>query len=120
MKMAGTIGATTATNSIFQGKIPPYKPHTSLRVPSEIRHLHASYGIKSPRSIVIFFAMAEEVNHNNHSAEVKEPPSKIQKVDSENGIVQAPVPFFRVKKLSDKAILPSRATLHSAGYDLSR
>ncbi|EPS71214.1 hypothetical protein M569_03547, partial [Genlisea aurea] len=28
-------------------------------------------------------------------------------------------PFFRVKKLSDKAILPSRGSQLSAGYDLS-
>ncbi|KAG4920439.1 hypothetical protein AAZX31_18G048300 [Glycine max] len=34
-----------------------------------------------------------------------------------NGVVSAT--FFRVKKLSDKAVLPSRASPLSAGYDLS-
>lgn len=64
--------------------------------------------------------MGQEVNHQNQSPEIKEPTSKIRKLAHENGVSPAPGPFFRVKKLSDKAILPSRASPLSAGYDLSR
>ena len=39
---------------------------------------------------------------------------------AQNGDVSAePAPLLRVKKLSDKAIIPSRASPLSAGYDLS-
>ncbi|XP_027094271.1 deoxyuridine 5'-triphosphate nucleotidohydrolase [Coffea arabica] len=64
--------------------------------------------------------MAEEMNLQNHSPEVKEPTPEILKLGPENGLIQsATAPFFRVKKLSDKAVLPSRASSLSAGYDLS-
>ncbi|PHT29080.1 Deoxyuridine 5'-triphosphate nucleotidohydrolase [Capsicum baccatum] len=53
------------------------------------------------------------------SPEIKEPSPKIQKLDHpENGAVPE-TPFFRVKKLSENAVLPSRASPLSAGYDLS-
>lgn len=56
----------------------------------------------------------------NASPEIKEPTPKIQKID-ENGVHSTrPAHFFRVKKLSEKAILPSRGSPLSAGYDLSR
>ncbi|KAK4270198.1 hypothetical protein QN277_023265 [Acacia crassicarpa] len=57
----------------------------------------------------------------SNGCEVQEPSPKIQKVEH-NSVVKNPptfVPFLRVKKLSDKAILPSRASARSAGYDLS-
>ncbi|TMW99199.1 hypothetical protein EJD97_002909 [Solanum chilense] len=51
-----------------------------------------------------------------NSPEITEPSPKVQKLDHpENGNV----PFFRVKKLSENAVLPSRASSLSAGYDLS-
>ncbi|KAK1389343.1 Deoxyuridine 5'-triphosphate nucleotidohydrolase [Heracleum sosnowskyi] len=54
-----------------------------------------------------------------NSPEIKEPTPKIQKID-ENGIHPTrPAHYFRVKKLSEKAILPSRGSPLSAGYDLS-
>lgn len=55
-----------------------------------------------------------------NSPEIIEPSPKIQKLDHpENGNVHE-IPFFRVKKLSESAVLPSRASPLSAGYDLSR
>lgn len=57
----------------------------------------------------------------NNGIEVKEPSPKIPKLDH-NGVhdvPQCPPSPLRVKKLSDKAVLPSRASPLSAGYDLS-
>lgn len=57
----------------------------------------------------------------SNGCEVMEPSPKIQKVEHD-GVAENPqafVPYLRVKKLSDKAILPSRASSLSAGYDLS-
>ncbi|KMZ64842.1 dUTP diphosphatase [Zostera marina] len=53
--------------------------------------------------------------------EVENVPSKLQKLhhhdnSDSDGIS---IPFFHVKKLSEKANLPSRASPLSAGYDLS-
>ncbi|EEF52557.1 deoxyuridine 5'-triphosphate nucleotidohydrolase, putative [Ricinus communis] len=59
-----------------------------------------------------------EIQNNSSSPEVKEPSPKIPKLQK-NGNGQASDSFFRVKKLSDKAILPTRGSLLSAGYDLS-
>ncbi|KAI3439635.1 Deoxyuridine 5'-triphosphate nucleotidohydrolase (dUTPase) [Psidium guajava] len=53
--------------------------------------------------------------------EIEERCPKIPKL-RENGVVGAanePTSLLRVKKLSDKAVLPSRASPFSAGYDLS-
>lgn len=41
---------------------------------------------------------------------VQEPPQKISKIS----------PLLKVKKLSEKAVLPSRGSALAAGYDLSR
>lgn len=120
-KMVGTLAPLISRQMPFYRATFLHKTPTLLFGSHRKYAIHplASSGIKSSRSLAIFSAMGEEVNHNTHIVEVKEPPSKIRKVDKENGIGKAAVPFFRVKKLSDKAILPSRATLHSAGYDLS-
>nr|KYP71569.1 Deoxyuridine 5'-triphosphate nucleotidohydrolase [Cajanus cajan] len=56
-----------------------------------------------------------ESHANNGSCE---PLLKIPKL-YQNDDVSATAPFLRVKKLSDKAVLPSRASPLSAGYDLS-
>ncbi|KAJ8572838.1 hypothetical protein K7X08_009349 [Anisodus acutangulus] len=54
-----------------------------------------------------------------NSPEIKEPCPKIQKLEhTQNGNV-AEIPLFKVKKLSENAVLPSRASPLSAGYDLS-
>ncbi|KAL2317335.1 hypothetical protein Fmac_031211 [Flemingia macrophylla] len=47
-----------------------------------------------------------------------EPALKIRKLQ-QNDDVSAVAPLLRVKRLSDKAVLPSRASPLSAGYDLS-
>jgi dUTP pyrophosphatase len=41
---------------------------------------------------------------------IQEPPQKISKIAA----------LFKVKKLSEKAVLPSRGSALAAGYDLSR
>ncbi|KAK9113128.1 hypothetical protein Scep_020647 [Stephania cephalantha] len=68
------------------------------------------------------------------SAEISEPSPKVQKTDAGNGVAASKdrvdeaavvaaasvvVPLLKVKKLSEKAILPSRGSPLSAGYDLS-
>lgn len=58
----------------------------------------------------------------NRTPEIKEPNPKIPKLQ-QNGDSEAHhefTSFLRVKKLSEKAILPSRASPLSAGFDLSR
>ncbi|OVA04039.1 DeoxyUTP pyrophosphatase [Macleaya cordata] len=63
----------------------------------------------------------QESPQNNDTSEIKEPALKIQKVD-ENGVSEVPsklLPLLKVKKLSEKAVTPSRASPLSAGYDLS-
>ncbi|CAL0317740.1 unnamed protein product [Lupinus luteus] len=67
--------------------------------------------------------MAQPQSHsestiNTNGSEVQEPLPKIPKLH-QNGDVSADTPFLRVKKLSDKAVLPSRGSTLSAGYDLS-
>ncbi|KAL1220214.1 Deoxyuridine 5'-triphosphate nucleotidohydrolase [Cardamine amara subsp. amara] len=49
---------------------------------------------------------------------VNEPLPKLQKLDR-NGVHGDSSPFFKVKKLSEKAVLPTRGSSLSAGYDLS-
>ncbi|XWS25747.1 hypothetical protein CRYUN_Cryun27aG0094300 [Craigia yunnanensis] len=63
-------------------------------------------------------AQAEQLNN---SPEIKEPFPKDPKL-SQNGVhevTQGPVSLLRVKKLSEKAVLPSRGSPLAAGYDLS-
>lgn len=65
--------------------------------------------------------MADQ-NPQINGSEVKEPTQKVQKID-QNGVHVTPNsvtnPFLKVRKLSEKAVLPSRASPLSAGYDLS-
>lgn len=68
--------------------------------------------------------MAEN-NPKTQSPEIKEPTTKLQKIEThenQNGNNQSfnTVSFFKVKKHSEKAVIPSRGSLLSAGYDLSR
>ncbi|CAH9062624.1 unnamed protein product [Cuscuta europaea] len=58
-------------------------------------------------------------NQSSASPEISEPTLKIPKLDHhQNGAVSGS-PYFRVKKLSEKAVLPSRGSPLSVGYDLS-
>ncbi|CAL1355933.1 unnamed protein product [Linum trigynum] len=67
--------------------------------------------------------MADAAEIKNGSTEIQEPSPKIQKLDQQNGVHSAPIAadgsFFKVKKLSPKAVLPTRGSPLSAGYDLS-
>ncbi|XP_057458790.1 deoxyuridine 5'-triphosphate nucleotidohydrolase-like isoform X2 [Lotus japonicus] len=60
--------------------------------------------------------MAE--SHTSNGSEIQEPSPKIPKLHQNDDISNIP-PLLRVKKLSDKAVLPARASHLSAGYDLS-
>lgn len=64
--------------------------------------------------------MVQAVQNSSH--EIKEPAPKIPKLQENcaHEVSENPISLFRVKKLSDKAILPARASALSAGYDLSR
>ncbi|VFQ58899.1 unnamed protein product [Cuscuta campestris] len=53
------------------------------------------------------------------SLEISEPMPKIPKLDHHQKGTVSEAPYFRVKKLSEKAVLPSRGSPLSAGYDLS-
>ncbi|GLT58045.1 hypothetical protein SLA2020_309710 [Shorea laevis] len=67
-----------------------------------------------------FTTMAQAEIQSN-SPEILEPSPKIQKLD-QNGVDEVPqssFPLLKVKKLSEKAVLPSRGSPLSAGYDLS-
>ncbi|XP_075494957.1 deoxyuridine 5'-triphosphate nucleotidohydrolase [Primulina tabacum] len=66
--------------------------------------------------------MAQFVENQNDCIEMEEPLMKIPKLqqnglsgDKPHGITS----FLKVKKLSEKAVLPSRGSSLSAGYDLS-
>lgn len=58
----------------------------------------------------------------NNAPEINDPPTKLPKLH-ENGVHQLSqrnASFFRVKKLSENAVIPTRGSPLSAGYDLSR
>ncbi|KAL1534851.1 dUTP diphosphatase [Salvia divinorum] len=67
--------------------------------------------------------MSRGAQNPNHTPEIQEPLTKIQKIHDHNGVSEAKptaiAPFLRVKRLSEKAVLPSRGSPLSAGYDLS-
>ncbi|XP_062079727.1 deoxyuridine 5'-triphosphate nucleotidohydrolase-like [Humulus lupulus] len=57
----------------------------------------------------------------NNAPEINDPPTKLPKL-RENGVhqpAQSSTSFFRVKRLSEKAVIPTRGSPLSAGYDLS-
>ncbi|CAA3019812.1 deoxyuridine 5 -triphosphate nucleotidohydrolase-like [Olea europaea subsp. europaea] len=76
---------------------------------------------RSPHKKICPFTLEMAQTVANHNPEIKEPNPKIPKLQ-QNGDPEAPheiTSFLRVKKLSEKAVLPSRASPLSAGYDLS-
>ena len=98
---------------------PLFKPN-----PSSPQFLNLSF-CKYPflnRSFSKAITMAQP-DLQNHSPEIKEPSLKIQKL-GQNGVAaeisRDPISLLRVKKLSEKAVLPCRGSPLSAGYDLSR
>ena len=117
-KMAGKLGAKTRETP-FLVAIPLFKPN-----PYSTRSLKLSF-CKYPflnRSFSTVLTMAQP-DLQNHSPEIKEPSLKIPKL-GQNGVAaeisKDPISLLRVKKLSEKAVLPSRGSPLSAGYDLSR
>ncbi|XP_057458789.1 deoxyuridine 5'-triphosphate nucleotidohydrolase-like isoform X1 [Lotus japonicus] len=69
-----------------------------------------------PTPSISLARMAE--SHTSNGSEIQEPSPKIPKLHQNDDISNIP-PLLRVKKLSDKAVLPARASHLSAGYDLS-
>ncbi|KAL0391977.1 UNVERIFIED_CONTAM: Deoxyuridine 5'-triphosphate nucleotidohydrolase [Sesamum radiatum] len=117
--MAGILGAILR-NPIFPGTFPPYNPHFSLITSTFVNFLQSRN--PSRRICARQLIMAQAAENPNHAPEIEEPSPKIQKIH-QNGISEnkthETAPFLRVKKLSEKAVLPSRASPLSAGYDLS-
>ncbi|KAL6574315.1 hypothetical protein OROHE_001219 [Orobanche hederae] len=66
--------------------------------------------------------MDQAAENPNYTPEIQEPLPKIQNIH-DDGVSDAKPsaipPFLRVKRHSEKAVLPSRASPLSAGYDLS-
>ncbi|KAG4955104.1 hypothetical protein GLYMA_14G207800v4 [Glycine max] len=89
--------------------LPLYKPYPHLQFPFLSSNLSIHHRVSS-------MAQPQPESHATNGSH--EPLLKIPKLH-QNGDVSATAPFLRVKKLSDKAVLPSRASPLSAGYDLS-
>ncbi|GFQ01788.1 deoxyuridine 5'-triphosphate nucleotidohydrolase [Phtheirospermum japonicum] len=115
--MAGIPGA------IFRNAQFPmiFRPFNSVFVPNTlvICKLNRS---KSRKISYFAISMAQAAENPNRSPEIEEPLPKIQKIHG-NGVCVSEAlgvaPFLKVKKLSEKAVLPSRGSSLSAGYDLS-
>lgn len=117
-EMAGMLGAILR-NPIFRATFPPFNPHFAL-ITSTLCQFPRN---PSRRICARALIMAQAAENPNHAPEIEEPSPKIQKIH-QNGVSEnkthESAPFLRVKKLSEKAVLPSRASPLSAGYDLSR
>ncbi|XP_006650392.1 deoxyuridine 5'-triphosphate nucleotidohydrolase [Oryza brachyantha] len=108
--MAGKLGAICSSRLAA----PVFNHHgRRLRFPSispapllRISHHHLRQRALSP---IVAPAMATASNGNATAAAEHEPPHKVARV----------APLLKVKKLSEKAVLPSRGSAHAAGYDLS-
>ncbi|CAI9297893.1 unnamed protein product [Lactuca saligna] len=73
-----------------------------------------------PRTLSLagYFIPISAMSHNG-GPEIEGPIPKVQKIDDRNGNSDHQQPLFRVKKLSEKAILPARGSSLAAGYDFS-
>ncbi|TXG52248.1 hypothetical protein EZV62_021417 [Acer yangbiense] len=117
--MAGTIGAIILGRSQTV-EFSLYK-YTKL---SETLHRKYHCKIFHRLSTQIVHKMTVQSELQNGSPEVKEPSPKIPKLH-QNGVhgkaslQDTTVSLLRVKKLSEKAVLPSRGSPLAAGYDLS-
>lgn len=114
--MAGKIGAIFDHGAFLIG-LPLFKPysHASNSAPPNFINFRLIFPFsRFSRTL----AMAQ-----NDISEVNEPLPKVPKLAHENGDSEKSSnssTLLRVKKLSEKAVLPSRASALSAGYDLSR
>lgn len=115
--MAGKFGAiySRAAGCLFSPRPRSLHLHST---PTPARFLHFPRRLH-PRSLSTVAmaasngaAATDSVQEHPAAAtdSVQEPPQKISKIS----------PLLKVKKLSDKAVLPSRGSALAAGYDLSR
>lgn len=112
--MAGNIGAIV-DNGAFLSRLPLYNPHLS---PSNSKSNFINFRYDSHFSQTLTMAQ-----NGTSEVQVSVRSPKVQKLTHENGEsedVTKSSMRLRVKKLSEKAVLPSRASALSAGYDLSR
>ncbi|CAH1432393.1 unnamed protein product [Lactuca virosa] len=111
--MAGTLGAIPRTLSLAGYFIPskPY-PYRQYRPPT------SRFSLVNFSSKPSFLWPVSAMSHNG-SPEIEGLIPKVQKIDDRNGNSDHQQPLFRVKKLSEKAILPARGSSLAAGYDLS-
>lgn len=108
---AGKFGGMRALGAFSVSLLPPlYKPYPPSLLPSSI------LSISRYRSVSTMAQPQPESHATNGSCQ---PSPKIPKLHQNDDVSSTP-PFLRVKKLSDRAVLPSRASPLSAGYDLSR
>lgn len=116
--MAGIFGATIPiTSSLASPSLykRPQSPYLTQRTVNSKHPYHCCRG-----SLPRVLRMAQQ-DLSNGSHEVKEPAPKIAKLHHNGDVSEnTAAGFLRVKKLSEKAVLPSRGSPLSAGYDLSR
>ncbi|CAA3005300.1 deoxyuridine 5 -triphosphate nucleotidohydrolase [Olea europaea subsp. europaea] len=112
--MAGILGAISLQSLFYLILTIWHLQSMKIEIPLRCK----STTSQSRKIFSLAFRMAQAVETQNGNPEIKEPTPKIQKLHN-NGVSHEIVSFLRVKKLSDKASLPSRASLLSAGYDLS-
>ncbi|CAN1163664.1 Deoxyuridine 5'-triphosphate nucleotidohydrolase, partial [Linum perenne] len=93
-------------------------PTSTAASPQSLKPSPSRKSIVTP---ILLSKMSQQAEIKNGSPEVKEPSPKIPKLDHDSS-VDGPTSlsfFFKVKKLSEKAVLPTRGSPLSAGYDLS-
>ncbi|XP_009365599.1 deoxyuridine 5'-triphosphate nucleotidohydrolase [Pyrus x bretschneideri] len=113
--MAGKLGAIERETPLF-ATLSLFKQTPSSHLPPKFGH--CQYPPHCRRCLWQALRMAQQ-DAQNGSHEVKEPTPKIAKLHENGDVSGNAAHFFRVKKLSEKAVLPARGSPHSAGYDLS-
>jgi len=102
------------TFSAINWKFPPSASLSLLnhQIPAPFRILNSRFCYRRNSQVL----KMPQADLQNHSPDIKEPSPKVPKHQHDN----IPSYLLRVKKLSENAVLPSRASPLSAGYDLSR
>ncbi|KAL1348633.1 deoxyuridine 5'-triphosphate nucleotidohydrolase [Arachis hypogaea] len=115
--MAGKFGAT-----IPLSLLPLYKPFPSTSSSLSFQSfslLNHRYPHFCNRLVLTMAQPDSHATNGSTVAEIQEPCPKILKIHQDADISTNLASLLRVKKLSDNAVLPSRASPLSAGYDLS-
>lgn len=110
--MAGILGAIRHTLSFRRDYFIPYKPYNPFH---PFRSPIFNRSSKSSS-----FRLISAMSNINNIPDIEGPAPKAQKTDDRDGSSDHQLPFFKVKKLSEKAVLPARGSSLAAGYDLSR